>query len=111
MECGGSNSAKLGAKATQNRDVCVIARLELSRPVDSQLRLRRQDMTIAIRSIVTGLVALGLVATASALTADEKNLAVNGDFEKVKDGVPAEWFTTGNEGGTVTRKAVTDNPK
>jgi hypothetical protein len=68
-------------------------------------------MTASIRSLAAALVAMGLAASALALATQEKNLAVNGDFEKVKDDVPAEWFTTGNEGGTVTHKAVTDKPK
>ena len=68
-------------------------------------------MTAAMRLLGAGLVAMGLAASALALAADEKNLAVNGDFEKVKDGVPADWSTVGNEGGTVTHKAVTDKPK
>jgi hypothetical protein len=68
-------------------------------------------MKTAMRSLVAGLVALGLTATVLALAADEKNLAANGNFEEVKDGMPTGWFSVCNEGGTVTHKAVADKPK
>src|SRR5262245_65890580 len=58
-----------------------------------------------------GLVALCLTWTAVALAADDKNLAPNGNFEDVKDGVPTGWFSVCSEGGSVTHKALAEGAK
>jgi hypothetical protein len=58
-----------------------------------------------------GLIALCLTGTAVALAADDKNLAPNGTFEEVKDGVPTGWFSVCNEGGSVTHKALAEGAK
>ena len=58
-----------------------------------------------------GLIALCLTGTAIALAVDDKNLAPNGNFEEVKDGVPTGWFSVCNEGGSVTHKALAEGAK
>jgi len=70
-------------------------------------------MSTAMRSLGIGLVAMSLTALALAAQdkKDEKNLAVNGGFEEVKDAVPAGWSSVCAEGGTVTHKAVADGAK
>lgn len=62
-------------------------------------------------SLRAGLIVLGLTATAFALTLEEKNLASNGSFEEVKDGIPVGWFSVCSDGGTVTHKAVSEGAK
>lgn len=68
-------------------------------------------MNNSIQSLRAGLVALGLTWTAMVLAADDKNLAANGNFEEVKDGVPTGWFSGCNEGGSVTLEAVAEGAK
>lgn len=68
-------------------------------------------MNASMSSLWVGLVALCLTWPAVALAADDKNLAPNGNFEAVKDGVPTGWFSVCNEGGTVTHKAVAEGAK
>jgi hypothetical protein len=58
-----------------------------------------------------GVIALCLTGVAVAFAADEKNLAPNGGFEDVKDGMPTGWFSVCNEGGTVTHKALAEGAK
>ena len=68
-------------------------------------------MNTSMQSLRAGLVALCLTWTAVALAADDKNLASNGNFEEVKDGVPTGWFSVCNEGGSVTHKAFAEGAK
>src|SRR5262245_37455596 len=68
-------------------------------------------MHTTIRSFRVILVTLGLALSAVALAADDKNLAANGGFEEVKDGVPTGWFSVCNEGGSVTHKALAEGAK
>jgi hypothetical protein len=56
-------------------------------------------------------VALSLMGTPATLAADNANLASNGSFEDVKNGVPTGWFSVCNEGGTVTHKALAEGAK
>jgi hypothetical protein len=58
-----------------------------------------------------GLSVLACTLATAALAAADKNLAANGGFEEVANGVPAGWFTGCNDGGSVTWKCVTDQPK
>jgi hypothetical protein len=68
-------------------------------------------MNTSIQTLRAGLVALGLTLTAVTLAADDKNLASNGNFEEVKDGVPTGWFSVCIEGGEVTHKALAEGAK
>ena len=68
-------------------------------------------MNTSMPSLRAGLVALCLTWTAVALAADDTNLAPNGDFEQVKDGVPTGWFSVCSEGGEVTHKALAEGAK
>jgi hypothetical protein len=72
-------------------------------------------MKTAMRALGAGVVVMGLVACAGALAGDEKkdakNLAENGGFEDVREGMPVGWFTVCNDGGTVTHKAIAEGAK
>jgi hypothetical protein len=68
-------------------------------------------MNTSMRALRAGLIALCLSGTAVALAADDKNLAPNGNFEDVKDGVPTGWFSVCSEGGSVTHKALAEGAK
>jgi hypothetical protein len=68
-------------------------------------------MSTSMPVLRAALVALCLTWAAGAPGADDKNLVPNGNFEDVKDGLPAGWFSVCSEGGSVTHKAVAEGAK
>ena len=75
-------------------------------------------MKASMRALSAGVVVMAWVACAGVVASgqtnekkDAKNLAVNGGFEDVREGLPAGWFTVCNDGGTVTHKAVAEGAK
>jgi hypothetical protein len=68
-------------------------------------------MNTSMPVVRTCVVALCLTWAAVAVAADDKNLAPNGNFEDVKDGVPTGWFSVCSEGGSVKHKALAEGAK
>jgi hypothetical protein len=70
-----------------------------------------------MKTTMRALAAVGLVACAGVFAAGQKddkggkNLAANGGFEEVKNGMPVGWYVVCAEGGTVTQKVVAEGAK